>query len=545
MGTQAPKPELAVSLGRLPLVVLAALAMGAAAPPAANPDTHSADRIRAHVEFLANDLLEGRETGSKGHAIAASYVAAQFTALGLKPGGANGSWFEQVPFRRAMHVGPPKIVLTVAGQRTPLRPGLDAGLRPSVFEKVRKITTPLVFVGYGISDARQGIDDYRGLNVVGKTVVALDGTPPGLPNEVASHLLYTKEDQAAAQGAAGFILIGRQGPLDDINRTALDWVDQSGNAGSSPRGLRIRMRVTDPIAQKLFARASMTFDQARERAASGARNIGFPLAGTISIDTESRWQDFSSPEVIGIVPGADPKVAAENVVLMAHLDHLGMDEAAKPGTDAIYNGALDNAAGVATMIEAARSFVQSGKAPRRSVMFIANTGEEEGLLGAAYFAAHPTVRGPVDAVVDLDMPLLLYDFTDIVAFGSDHSTLARGVGKAAASMGLTVSPDPMPAETLFVRSDHYPFARRGIPGVFLMTGWGNGGREVWTRFLADTYHTVKDDLSQPIRWQQGARFAELNYRIARTLADADERPLWYQGDYFGDTFAPGQPKARR
>jgi hypothetical protein len=544
VGTETPEPELAVNWRRLPLIVLAAVAVGAVAPPAPAPDSHAGERIRAHVEFLASDLLEGRDTGSKGHAIAASYVAAQFTALGLKPGGENGSWYEQVPFRRAMHIGPPKIVLNVAGQKTLLRPGLDVGLRPSVFEKVRKITTPLVFVGYGIADAREGIDDYRGLNVAGKTVVALEGTPPGLPNEAASHLLYTKEDQAAAAGAAGFILVGRQGSLDDLNRTALDWVDSSGNSGASSRGLRIRMRVTDPIAQKMFAESPMSFDQARARAAQGAKNIGFQLAGTISIETESRWQDFTSPEVIGIVPGTDPKLAVENVVLMAHLDHLGTIEAAKPGTDAIYNGALDNAAGVATMIEAAREFVQSGKPPRRSVLFIANTGEEQGLLGAAYFAAHPTVPGPIDAVVDLDMPLLLYDFTDVVAFGADHSTMARAVAKAGASLGIAVSPDPMPAETLFVRSDHYPFARRGVPGVFLMTGWGNGGREVWARFLADTYHTVKDDLSQPIRWQQGARFAELNYRIARTLADADERPLWYQGDYFGDTFAPGQPKAR-
>jgi Zn-dependent M28 family amino/carboxypeptidase len=190
--------------------------------------------------------------------------------------------------------------------------------------------------------------------------------------------------------------------------------------------------------------------------------------------------------------------------------------------------------------------VQSGKRPRRSVMFIANTGEELGLRGADYFSAHPAV--PADHIVglvDLDMPLLLYDFTDVVAFGSEHSTIAKAVAEAGKGMGVAVAPDPMPDETLFVRSDHYPFVKRGVPAVFLMTGWANGGRPIWQRFLADTYHTVKDDLSQPIRWQAGARFAELNYRIARTMADADQRPMWYAGDYFGDTFAPNQPKARR
>ena len=534
-----------MTLRRLPLILLAALSIGAA--PASAPDTHAADRIRADVEFLASDLLEGRDTGSRGHAIAANYVASEFRALGLKPGGDNGGWFQHVPFRRATHAAPPRIVLTLAGRRVELRSGLDAGLRPSVIEQVRRLTTPLVFVGFGVADRTHNIDDYRDLDVRGKTVVVLDGTPPGLPNDVAAHLFNNKENEAAARGAAGFILVGRQGPLDDFNRTAVDWVDSNGNAGTTPRSLRIRMRVTDPIAEQLFARSPLTFAKARARAAQGARGVGFNLPGTISIDAQSRWEDFTSPEVIGIVPGADPALAGEHVLLMAHLDHLGIDAAARPGADAIYNGALDNASGVATMVEAARTFMRSGRPPRRSVMFVANTGEEPGLLGASYFASHPSIRpgSKIVAVVDLDMPLLLYDFTDVIAFGAEHSTLARAVAKAGASMGVAVSPDPMPDETLFVRSDHYPFVKRGIPAVFLMTGWANGGRQAWDRFLTQTYHSVKDDLSQPIRWEQGARFAELNYRIARTLADADERPLWYQGDYFGDTFAPGQPKARR
>jgi len=249
---------------------------------------------------------------------------------------------------------------------------------------------------------------------------------------------------------------------------------------------------------------------------------------------------------VAILPGSDPRLAGEHIVLTGHLDHLGLKASAKPGEDNIYNGALDNAAGVATLIEAAHEFVQSGKRPRRSVMFVANTGEEIGLRGADYLAVHPTV--PADSIVglvDLDMPLLLYDFTDVVAFGSDHSTIAKAVAAAGKGMGVRVSPDPMPDETLFVRSDHYPFVKRGVPAVFLMTGFANGGQQIWRRWLDDTYHSVKDDLSQPIRWQQGARFAELNYRIARTMADADQRPMWYAGDYFGETFAPAQPKAKR
>jgi Zn-dependent M28 family amino/carboxypeptidase len=231
---------------------------------------------------------------------------------------------------------------------------------------------------------------------------------------------------------------------------------------------------------------------------------------------------------------------------MGHLDHLGVKEGAKPGEDAIYNGALDNAAGIATMIEAAREFVESGKRPRRSILFIANTGEEKGLLGADYFAWHPTVPiKQIVAAVDLDMPLLTYDFTNVVAFGAANSTVARTVAEAARGMGIAVSADPMPEQSIFVRSDHYQFVRRGVPAILLFTGYANGGKARWDHFFAKVYHRPNDDLKQPINWKAGARYAKLNYEIARALADSDARPRWYRGDYFGDRFAPGEPRAER
>ena len=178
------------------------------------------------------------------------------------------------------------------------------------------------------------------------------------------------------------------------------------------------------------------------------------------------------------------------------------------------------------MLEAARLFVESGRRPRRSVMFIANTGEEKGLLGADYFAAHPTVPiGKIVSVVDLDMPLPLYDFTDVTAFGADHSTVAKAVADAGRAMGIAVSPDPMPEESIFTRSDHYRFVLRGVPAILLMTGHANGGKAVWNHYLGSVYHSTKDDLSQPINWVAAARYGELNYRIARTLADEPQRPI--------------------
>jgi Zn-dependent M28 family amino/carboxypeptidase len=338
------------------------------------------------------------------------------------------------------------------------------------------------------------------------------------------------------------------GDIQRRGRPVIDWVDGTGRAGSVPPGIQLRLTFANRWAERLFDGAPKSLDGVRREAKANSRvgPRGFPLRPTLSVQAESKWEDFTSPEVIGLLPGSDPALAAEHVVLMAHLDHLGMRTDAKPGEDAIYNGALDNAAGVATMIEAARQFMMQSVRPRRSVLFIANTGEERGLLGADYYATHPTVpASSIVGLVDLDMPLLLYPFMDVVAFGADHSTMAGVIAGAGRSMGVSVSPDPMPEEALFTRSDHYRFVRRGVPAVLLMTGYANGGKAHWDDFLGKTYHSPQDDLTQKIDWHAGARYALLNYRIARAMADAARRPMWLQGDYFGDLFDPGGPRAAR
>ena len=538
-----------MKLSRFSFAALAALLIGAA-PADRSAEHAAAQRIRAHVEFLASDLLEGRDTGSHGHEIAANYVASEFRQLGLTPGGPNGSWFVQVPFRRASLEGTPRIALTAGGRTTQLVIGKDAAVRPSLIDQQVSLAAPMVFVGYGISDRRLGIDDYAGLDVRGKIVVGLGDPAPGIPGEIASHLSSIQADVAATRGAVAFISIDDPArAARDVQRygtrPAVDWIDAKAPAGSG-RSPIVRVALSSQVAERLFRGSRMSLQQVRTQAAARRPVKGFNLPARLSVSARSQWQDFTSPEVIAILPGADPRLANEHIVLTGHLDHLGLKKETKPGEDSIYNGALDNAAGVATLIEAAREFVQSGKRPRRSIMFVANTGEELGLRGADYLSLHPTVPAQsIVGLVDLDMPLLLYDFTDVVAFGSDHSTIAKAVAQAGKGMGISVSPDPMPNETLFVRSDHYPFVKRGVPAVFLMTGFANGGQQVWKRWLDDSYHSVKDDLGQAIRWDQGARFAQLNYRIARTMADADQRPMWYAGDYFGETFGPTQPKARR
>jgi hypothetical protein len=543
---EIPEPSMRF-IAPISLLLAVAAPLQAATPTAA--DSASAQRVRADVEFLASDSLEGRDTGSRGYLIAADYVASQFRAIGLEPAGEKGGWFQQVPFRRASFETPPRMTLTIGGKTVALEQGKDAGVRPSVTAKTRNLTAGFVFVGYGLKDPRHGLDDYRGLNLKGKIAVALAGTPKGLPSEIEAHLNASKDRMAAEAGAVGFVEIGdggRPNSLRRYNRPLIDWVDTNGRAGSTPAGIVLQLGLSKEIAERLFEGAprSLASVQSDAKRDGKAGPRGFALRPTLTVQAESKWEDFTSPEVIALLKGSDPTLAAEHVVLMGHLDHLGVKPDAKPGEDAIYNGALDNAAGVATMLEAARLFATQPVRPKRSILFIANTGEERGLLGADYYAGHPTVpASSIVGLVDLDMPLLLYPFTDVTAFGADHSTIGAVVAEAGRSMGVSVSPDPMPEEAIFTRSDHYQFVRRGVPAVLLMTGHANGGKDIWNSWLNKIYHSPQDDLTQKIDWDAGARYALLNYRISRAMADAPSRPMWLQGDYFGDLFDPKGPRA--
>jgi Zn-dependent M28 family amino/carboxypeptidase len=281
-----------------------------------------------------------------------------------------------------------------------------------------------------------------------------------------------------------------------------------------------------------------------QAAGAGQKPKGFALGRNVKLELQSASRKVSSPNVVAVLPGSDPALANEYVVLMAHLDHIGISD--KATGDKINNGALDNATGTATMLEVARAMAMSPNKPRRSILFAAVTAEEKGLLGSEYLAKNPVVgKGKIVGVVNLDMPVLLYDFTDVIAFGAEHSTLGPIVRKAAGAMNVALSADPLPQEGLFTRSDHYRFVREGIPSVFLMTGFAGEGEKQFKNFLATNYHDPKDDLKQPINWQAGAKFSRLNYLIAREIADGAQAPAWYSDSFFGQTFAKGQPMAAR
>lgn len=548
-----------------PLSAMAALVLPAALTaqtPAAPGDVpaFSAAAVRGHVAFLADDLLQGRDTGSEGHEIAARYVASQFDAMGLKPAGDNGGWLQQIAFQKTERTATPGTVTITgpAGEKSWAHAS-DVLINLNPREQAMDISAPLVFVGYGIENAKLGINDYAGLDVKGKIVVTLRGFPKGLPSEEAAHLSATKAEVAQAHGAIGLFSIAtlqsmKARPWEKSVKYAdgaeFNWIDADGKPFEEAPGIRASGALNDPAAQAVFAGAPKTIAALRAQAdKQGGRPRGFPLKTTMRVQLTSSASRVTSPNVVGMIPGSDPALKNEYVVLSAHLDHIGVTKpkpADKKGTDTINNGALDNAAGVATMLEVARAMAASPQKPRRSVIFLASTGEEKGLLGADFYARHPGVaKGRIVGNVDLDMPVLLYPFTDVIAFGADHSTLGPIVRKALAPMGVTLSPDPIPHEVIFVWSDHYMFVKQGVPAVFLATGYAGPGKAANEAFLEQDYHGVGDDMTQKILWDQGARFAEANYRITRAMADDDMPPMWNNGDFFGDTFAPDAKKAPR
>lgn len=544
-------------------ISLLALSFAFAAPANAEEKAPAFDpeAVRAHVTFLAADAMEGREAGTRGYDIAANYVASRFLAMGAKPMGGDGSYFQQVPLREARLDGTPSLTLapTLTTTGHPIRhDSTDSVLiGPSLFEQDQRLEAPLVFVGFGIDRPDLKITDYRGLDVRGKIVVVLTGYPKGMNSELGAHLASEKAFMAMKRGAVGVIQIptlqdtARRSWAQrvDISRGAsIGWVGPDGKAFTRTPGIRVGMTINPENAVALFNGTSRTLGAILAEADKvGGRPRGLALPVRATIERKSVWAEKRSSNVVAMLPGSDPALAGEVVLMTAHLDHLGDHASARDGSgDKVANGALDNAAGVATMIEVAEALVNSGSRPRRPILFAAVTAEEKGLVGSDYLARNPVTgsAAPV-GVVNFDMPVLTYRFTDVVAFGAENSTLGPLVGQAAGKAGIALSPDPMPEEGLFTRSDHYRFVQQGIPAVFLMTGFAGEGGAKFRDFLAKHYHQPSDDLALPIDWQASAKFAEVNYHIVRTIADAPTRPQWYDGNFFGKEFAPTAAKAAR
>ncbi len=404
----------------------------AAAPEVANKENSQravAERVEAHMLFLADDALAGRDTGSNGHLIASHYIASNFKQLGLQPAGTEG-YLQPVPMKQSKLVqSSPKLSLTVDGKATDFAFPKQFMTGPSSHEGKVDVSAGLVFVGYGLVSKEFGIDDYAGLDVKGKVVVILPGRPESLPSEEAAHIASLKARTAAEKGAVGMITINT--PKDEkmrpfaqgalfLHMPRIRWLHADGVAEGDYPQLKISASLDMKPAEALFAKAPVSLKDIYAQLEKKQAPKGFVLPGEVNFSRQSEHQQITSPNVAAVLEGSDPVLKNEYVVVTAHSDHIGVGVDMR-SKDRINNGLMDNAAGVAIMLETARLFVNSPVKPKRSILFVAVTGEEKGLLGADYFAHNPTRPGDkLVANVNLDMPVLLYPFADIVAFGANH-----------------------------------------------------------------------------------------------------------------------------
>lgn len=522
-----------------------AITLTLAAPlAAADPATPEEAQLKAHVAFLASDALRGREPGTPEYDIAAEYVAARFLELGLKPAGDKGSYLQHVPLVSSKLAD--KGMMTLSGPKgdVPLTFGEEFFLFPNYRTAALRLDMPMVFVGFGVVAPEFKHDDYAGIDVKGKIVVYLSGAPKSFPTDQRAHYSSGETKWLAAEAHGAVAVIAVETPTSakayPMSRYAKTWAEKrmvwrqpDGTGFEIGGGIKRLGVISLKGAEKLFASRPGGASAIMKAAEMPAGKVkAGPLGINARVETNSVITSAESSNVAGMIEGSDPTLKAETIILSAHLDHVGVGEPAKG--DAIYNGAMDNAVGIASMIEVARRMVSAGDKLRRSVLFLAVTAEEKGLVGSDYFARHPTIaRADMVANVNLDMPILTYDFEDVVAFGAEHSALGSIVGKAASSVGVKLSPDPTPDEVLFIRSDHYRFVQQGVPAVFIVTGYAGPGEAASEAFLAAHYHQPSDEVTLPIRWDAGVKFVKLNLAIARGLADAPEKPRWNKGDFFG------------
>lgn len=506
-----------------------------------------ADEIRAHMSFLADDLLEGRAVGTRGYQLAARYVASQFEAIGLEPAGDEGSFYQNVPLREASIDNQQSSFMLHGKDNRALAIGEQVLIHPSSRRTELLIRGALILVGYGIVEDTLAHDDYDGLSVDGKLVVVFSGAPASFPSTERAVLssLELKADEAARRGAVGLVVI--RSPTDRARRAwklateraalpSMDWLAADGEPQRFPDGLDAIATLGDSTADALLARAGA--ELARLITDADAATARLELGVAASVRTISNHRDLNSPNVVARLPGTTR--AEEHLVVSSHLDHLGIGP--EVDGDSIYNGAYDNASGIAVLLTIARSLAAQER-PQRSLIFLAATAEEKGLLGSDYFVRFPTVnRQSLAANINVDGALMFHPFLDFVPFGAAHSTIEASVEAAAQSLSLQISPDFMPEEVIFIRSDQYSFVRQGIPALYTFVGNETGnsvdGREQLRAWMEQAYHHPSDDMAQEMDFTAGAQYAELNRRITVLLANAEQRPRWKDGDFLGSRFDP-------
>ena len=498
--------------------------------------------IRAHIDFLASDVLEGREAGTRGYDVAAAYVAAQFEAAGAEPAGDDGTYFQQVKLRTSL-LDPTKSSFQIDGVAFEHRKDV---LLQTTTESVNDVDAPVVFAGFGITAPELGHDDYKDLDVRGKIVAILAGAPPRFPHSQRAYYSsgVAKLENATSRGAIGTVLIRT---LDSERRfawartissgdsIAMRALDRNGQPFETFPQIRGGAILGPAAAQALFAGEATTLDAILADADKGITHP-FALKKRVAIHTTTTIGNTTSPNVVAIVRGSE--LPNEHVVITAHLDHLGINDR---GEDRIRNGALDNASGIAALIEIAKEVAAMKPRPRRSIVFAALTAEEKGTQGSMAFADRPSVKGTIVANVNMDMITMLFPMKTLVALGIEHSSLAPLARAAAERNGFAIQDDPQPEEVRFIRSDQFSFVEKGIPAISYKGGLVSAdpaidGEKLTRDWLRNVYHSPDDEADQKLDYDTGARWARVNRDLAVAIANAKERPRWNEGDFFGTKF---------
>ena len=518
--------------------VLLATALPGASQVSSPLDRIRSETIRAHMTFLADDLLEGRGTGSSGFELAAKYVAAQFASAGLQPAGTEGGYYQRVHFRHAKPIAEQSSLAIVQDETPqPLEWGRDFVALGNVVQSPLTITAPILFVGYGIGAPEYEHDDYA-VDVRGAIVAFLPGVPPNLPVDRRDYYTSVKRSLAQQHGAVATIELSTpdqdktwtwEDRVSTAEHGAATWLQTDGTLPADQRVPRVLLSSTG--ASRLFSAASQRITDVL----AAPRPFRLPNA-ILTLATSD--EEIAAPHVLAMLPGSDPELRDEYVVYVAHLDGTGRGEPING--DHIYNSAIDNGLGSAILLTLAQTFGGLAERPKRSLLFFAATGEELGIQGSPYFVEHPTV--PLDAVVaviNIDGPSLLTDpVRSVLAMGAENSTLGITVDEAARQLGLDVKRATAPLNY----SDHFPFVMKGVPALWIVSADDATESTEAREAVRRSIHKPTDDMNRSFRWDAAVTLARLNFLIGQEVANTLEPPRWNPGDILGEKF--GQRPAR-
>lgn len=515
-------------------------------PEVKNLKNINPNAIKATMTFLADDLVEGRQPGTRGFSVASKFVETQMMRIGLKPAMPDGGYLQPVPLKKG--IVSEKLTTMTLGEET-LTYGQEFIASPYMPQSESSVSAPLVFVGYGISAPEMQYDDYKGIDVKGKIVVFFNAAPESFPSNQRAYFTTNpvKYNEAIKRGAVGVIAVNfpndkRSTWEATVRRTkqgTFKWLNKEGQPNDAFPALKAVATFNPDKAEKLFAKSGKTFASAVENTKAGKAE-SFDLNIQASIKVNTQFTSVAGSNLVGIIEGSDPKLKDEYIVYTAHLDHFGIGAPVKG--DSIYNGAHDNASGVAILLEIAQTFKNLPEAPKRSIVFTIVTGEEFGLLGSDYFASNSPLNGKIVADLAIDMPFFFHPVLDIVPYGAQHSSLNQQVEKTAKILGLGISPDPFPEQVVFIRSDHFSFIKKGIPALFIKSGFKTVPSDTIDRSKSDVgwrstiYHTPQDDMSQPFDFDAAATHVKVNYLIGYYVAQDSKSPDWNVGDFFGGKF---------